>query len=125
MTKELGVGIIGCGNISMTYFALSPLFKGIKVLACADLNPEAARQRALNYPVGAEYSYTNTGYNLLRDGAAALDCVEAVVRSLEEHLPVDFTMMCNHEAQDGILTVNRVGARSAPLALEMIQGVSG
>jgi CubicO group peptidase (beta-lactamase class C family) len=25
----------------------------------------AARQKSLNYPVGAEYSYTNTGYNLL------------------------------------------------------------
>jgi predicted dehydrogenase len=54
MTKELGVGIIGCGNISMTYFSLSPLFKGIKVLACADLNPEAARQRAAEYGVKAQ-----------------------------------------------------------------------
>jgi len=54
MTKELGVGIIGCGNISMTYFALSPLFKGIKVLACADLNPEAARLRAAEYGVKAQ-----------------------------------------------------------------------
>ena len=34
MTKELGVGIIGCGNISTTYFKLSPLFKGVKVVAC-------------------------------------------------------------------------------------------
>jgi len=33
MAKELGVGIIGCGNISTTYFSLSPLFKGLKVLA--------------------------------------------------------------------------------------------
>ncbi len=54
MTKELGVGIIGCGNISTTYFSLSPLFKGLKVLACADINMEAARARAEEYKVKAQ-----------------------------------------------------------------------
>ena len=42
MARELGVGIIGCGNISTTYFSLAPLFRGLKVVACADLNPAAA-----------------------------------------------------------------------------------
>ena len=28
MARELGVGIIGCGNISTTYFSLAPLFQG-------------------------------------------------------------------------------------------------
>ncbi|OCJ12615.1 oxidoreductase [Rhizobium sp. AC27/96] len=54
MAKELGVGIIGCGNISTTYFSLSPLFKGLKVLACADLNMDAARARAEEYKVKAQ-----------------------------------------------------------------------
>lgn len=54
MTKELGVGILGCGNISTTYFSLSPLFKGIKVLACADLNPAAAEAKAKEYGVKAQ-----------------------------------------------------------------------
>jgi predicted dehydrogenase len=54
MTKELGVGIIGCGNISTTYFSLSPLFKGLKVLACADLNVQAAQARAEEYGVKAQ-----------------------------------------------------------------------
>jgi signal transduction histidine kinase/CheY-like chemotaxis protein len=44
---------------------------------------------------------------------------QVVVRSLEEHLPVDFTALCSYEAPAGILTVNRVGTRSAPLALEL------
>ncbi len=44
---------------------------------------------------------------------------QVVVRSLEEHLPVDFTILCSFEPHDGILTVNRVGARSEALALEM------
>lgn len=54
MTKELGVGILGCGNISTTYFSLSPLFKGIKLLACADLNPAAAEAKAKEYSVKAQ-----------------------------------------------------------------------
>jgi len=54
MTKELGVGIIGCGNISTTYFSLSPLFKGLKVLACADINRQAAEIRATEYGVTAQ-----------------------------------------------------------------------
>ncbi|AYG59332.1 Gfo/Idh/MocA family oxidoreductase [Rhizobium jaguaris] len=54
MAKELGVGIIGCGNISTTYFKLSPLFKGLKVLACADINMDAARLRAEEYQVKAQ-----------------------------------------------------------------------
>ncbi len=54
MAKELGVGIIGCGNISTTYFSLAPLFKGLKVLACADINMEAARARAEEYKVRAQ-----------------------------------------------------------------------
>ncbi|NTJ07294.1 Gfo/Idh/MocA family protein [Rhizobium lusitanum] len=54
MAKELGVGIIGCGNISTTYFKLAPLFKGLNVLACADINMDAARLRAEEYKVKAQ-----------------------------------------------------------------------
>jgi predicted dehydrogenase len=54
MAKELGVGIIGCGNISTTYLSLAPLFKGIKMLACADLNRNAAEVRAEEYGVTAQ-----------------------------------------------------------------------
>ncbi|QFY60385.1 Gfo/Idh/MocA family oxidoreductase [Rhizobium grahamii] len=54
MTKELGVGIIGCGNISTTYFSLAPLFKGLKIVACADLNMQAAEARAEEYGVKAQ-----------------------------------------------------------------------
>ncbi|MXU65992.1 Gfo/Idh/MocA family protein [Oceanomicrobium pacificus] len=46
MTRILGVGIIGCGNISTTYFKFAPLFKGIEMRACADMNPDAAQAQA-------------------------------------------------------------------------------
>jgi predicted dehydrogenase len=53
MAKTLGVGIIGCGNISTTYFRLAPHFRGIEVRACADINTDAAHARAKEYKVRA------------------------------------------------------------------------
>lgn len=53
MTDTLGVGIIGCGNISSAYMSLGPLFKGIEVRACADLNLEAATERAKEFGIDA------------------------------------------------------------------------
>lgn len=49
----LGVGIIGCGNISTSYLELAPLFKGLEVRAVADIDPEAAKARAEEYGVRA------------------------------------------------------------------------
>jgi predicted dehydrogenase len=54
MGKTLGVGIIGCGNISTTYLKLAPLFKNIEMRACADVNPAAAEQRAEEYGIKAQ-----------------------------------------------------------------------
>ncbi|KGF70122.1 oxidoreductase [Hoeflea sp. BAL378] len=54
MTKILGVGIIGCGNISAAYLKFAALFRGIEIRACADINPEAAKARAEEFGVRAE-----------------------------------------------------------------------
>ncbi|MBW8638266.1 Gfo/Idh/MocA family oxidoreductase [Hoeflea sp. WL0058] len=49
--KTLGVGIVGCGNISQAYFSLAPLFRGVKVVACADIDRKASAQRAAEFDV--------------------------------------------------------------------------
>jgi predicted dehydrogenase len=54
MTKVLGVGIIGCGNISTAYLRLAPMFKAIEVRAVADINMDAARARAAEFGVRAD-----------------------------------------------------------------------
>ena len=54
MARELAVGIIGCGNISTTYFSLAPLFRGLKIVACSDINMNAAELRAEEYGVKAQ-----------------------------------------------------------------------
>ena len=53
MTK-LGIGIIGCGNISTAYLKLAPLFKGLEVRAVADINMDAAKARAAEFNVKAQ-----------------------------------------------------------------------
>jgi predicted dehydrogenase len=53
MTK-LGIGIIGCGNISTAYLKLAPLLKGLEVRAVADINMDAAKTRAAEFNVKAQ-----------------------------------------------------------------------
>jgi predicted dehydrogenase len=51
---KLGIGIIGCGNISTSYLRLAPLFKGLEVRAVADINPEVAKARAAEFNTRAQ-----------------------------------------------------------------------
>jgi predicted dehydrogenase len=50
----IGIGIIGCGNISAAYLRLAPLFKGMEVRAVADMNMDAARARAAEFNTRAQ-----------------------------------------------------------------------
>ena len=52
--SKLGIGIIGCGNISTAYLTLAPLFKGIEVRAVADINPSAAQEKADEFNLRAQ-----------------------------------------------------------------------
>lgn len=54
MSERLGVGIIGCGNISTAYLQLAPLFRGYEIRAVADINMKSATARACEFDVRAE-----------------------------------------------------------------------
>jgi predicted dehydrogenase len=54
MAKALGVGVIGCGNISASYFRLAPLFRGIRMIACADINMDLAKARGKEFGLRAQ-----------------------------------------------------------------------
>ena len=49
-----GIGLLGCGNISAAYLRLAPLFQGMEIRACADLNAQAAEARAAEFGIRAE-----------------------------------------------------------------------
>ncbi len=69
MSKTLGIGILGCGNISAAYMRLAPLFRGIEVRACADISEAAAKARAEEFNLRAESV----------DGLLAADDVDIIV----------------------------------------------
>ncbi|WP_269523691.1 Gfo/Idh/MocA family protein [Coraliomargarita parva] len=46
MADKIGIGIIGCGNISQAYFNGAKLFEVLDVVACADLNMDVAKAKA-------------------------------------------------------------------------------
>lgn len=50
---KLGVGIIGCGNISSAYLKLAPMFKDIEVRGVADINLDAAKAQGEKFDVAA------------------------------------------------------------------------
>ena len=54
MSKTLGAGVIGCGNISAAYLKLGPLFKGFEIRAVADIDMAAAETRAKEFGVEAQ-----------------------------------------------------------------------
>ncbi|MBY5340930.1 Gfo/Idh/MocA family oxidoreductase [Rhizobium leguminosarum bv. viciae] len=46
---KLRIGVVGCGNISLAYMRNAPLFCGVEITACADLNAAAAKRRAAEF----------------------------------------------------------------------------
>ncbi|CAN7653597.1 Gfo/Idh/MocA family oxidoreductase [Rhizobium leguminosarum] len=46
---KLRIGVVGCGNISLAYMRNAPLFCGVEITSCADLNADAARRRAAEF----------------------------------------------------------------------------
>ncbi|MFO1143689.1 MAG: Gfo/Idh/MocA family oxidoreductase [Amaricoccus sp.] len=47
------IGIVGCGSISLAYLRNAPLFRGVGIVACADINREAADRRAAEFGIRA------------------------------------------------------------------------
>jgi predicted dehydrogenase len=51
--SKLGIGVVGCGNIAMTYLRNAALFAGLEPRACADALPAQAAFRAGEYGLRA------------------------------------------------------------------------
>ncbi|MEX0347260.1 MAG: Gfo/Idh/MocA family protein [Rhizobiaceae bacterium] len=53
MSEKLRAGIIGSGNISTSYLRLAPLFHGVEIVSCADIDMAAAEAQAGKFNIGA------------------------------------------------------------------------
>jgi len=51
MEKTTKVGIIGCGNISATYFNTNKTFNFFEITACADIDVARAKEKATEYNI--------------------------------------------------------------------------
>lgn len=51
--KSIVIGIIGCGVISDAYLKAAGQFPVLKIVACADINPDAASKKASEYGIAA------------------------------------------------------------------------
>ena len=49
------IGVIGCGNISDTYFDSKKIFKNLQIVACADLKKELSDKKAAQYNIKSYY----------------------------------------------------------------------
>lgn len=106
MGAPLGVGIIGCGNISTTYLEFAPLFRGIGIRAVADLDPAAAETRAAEY------------------GVRALG-VEALLAAPDIGIVVNLTIPDAHvPVTRAILEAGKHAYSEKPLALSIDEGLA-
>ena len=51
MNKVFKVGLVGCGHISETYFRAEKYFNNIKIIKCADINPDASEKCSKIYKI--------------------------------------------------------------------------
>lgn len=80
--RSLGIGVVGCGNIAATYMRNAALFPGVTLRACADLLPEAARQRAAEFGLRA----------MSLDGLLAADDIDLVLNLTVPNAHFSITM---------------------------------
>jgi predicted dehydrogenase len=103
---NLGLGIIGCGNISTSYLRLAPLFKGLEVRAVADVNMEAAKARAEEFNVKAQ-------------------SVDDLLASKDVDVVINLTIPDAHFAvTKRILEAGKHAYSEKPLVLTLEQGVT-
>ncbi len=103
MARETGIGIIGCGNISETYLRLAPTFRGLRIVAVADIVPAAAKARAKQYGVRAM-------------------SVDEMLKSDEIDVVINLTIPSAHyDVSKSILSAGKHAYSEKPLALDARQ----
>ena len=100
----LGVGIVGCGNISEAYLKLAPLFRDFEIRAVADLDASRAERRAGQFGVRAE-------------------TVEGLLRARDVDAVVNLTVPAAHHAVTrAILEAGKHAYSEKPFVLSVEEG---
>jgi len=101
----VGVGVVGCGNISRTYLQLASRFPDFRVVACADIDPVRAQAAAAGV------------------GAKAAPSVESLLADDEIEVVLDLTIPAAHAAvAHAALDAGKAVYGEKPLALTRAEG---
>ena len=102
--SNLGVGIIGCGNISMAYLELAQLFSGIDVRAVADINHASAVQKSEEFNVRVE-------------------SIEGLLGAVDIDVVVNLTIPDAHfDVTKNILSAGKHAYTEKPMVLNLAEG---
>ena len=80
------IGVIGCGNISDTYFESQKIFNNLNIIACADLIKDFADQKANKYKIksqSVDELLKNNEVDLILNLTIPSAHKEIIIRSLE------------------------------------------
>ncbi len=80
------IGVIGCGNISDTYFESQKIFNNLNIIACADLSKDLADQKANKYNLksqNVDELLKNDEIDLILNLTIPSAHKEIIIRSLE------------------------------------------
>ncbi|HTW26122.1 MAG TPA: Gfo/Idh/MocA family oxidoreductase [Acetobacteraceae bacterium] len=102
--RRLGIGVVGCGNVSKRYFLNAALFPGVELRACADQVPAAAAARAAEFGIRA----------LAPDALLAADDIDLVLNLTVPNAHFDISMAA--------LTAGKHVFTEKPLAATAAQG---
>ena len=101
----MNIGIIGCGNISDTYFESQQLFNNLKVIACADINIEVAKASAEKFGIKSQN-------------------VDEILENKDVDLIVNLTFPSAHkEIILKTLNANKHSFSEKPLAMNLKEGL--
>ncbi len=82
----MNIGVIGCGNISDTYFESQKIFNNLNIIACADLIKDLADQKASQYNIksqSVDELLKNEDVDLILNLTIPSAHKEIIIRSLE------------------------------------------
>ena len=82
----MNIGIIGCGNISDTYFNSQSIFNNIKITACADIIQELSEKKASQYNIQSftvDDLFKNKDIDLVLNLTIPSAHKEIIIKSLE------------------------------------------
>ena len=118
------VGIIGCGNISETYFNCQKIFNNFEIIACADINTEFANESAEKFNIKAQSVddiLSNKDIDLIINLTIPSAHKEIIIKSLNVRLCILYifknstgTNKTNNETQ------NRIKNQNKPCAFQVM-----